>query len=69
MVLLTFLLEIDHDNVVGFVIVTLGTSTFNRKVRPTPPYNESIDTWNFGSGIPLGIDYYVIIKQPIDTEG
>ena len=64
-------IEIEHDNVVGFVIVivTSGTSTFNRKVRPTPPYDELTDTWDFGRGIPLGIDYYVILKQPIDTEG
>ena len=58
-------IDIDHDNVVGFVTVTSGTSTFNSKVRPTPPYDESTNTWNFGMGIPLGIDYYVILKQPI----
>ena len=60
---------VEYDNVVGFVIVTSGTSTFRSKVRPTPPYDDSTETWDFGMGIPLGIDYYVILKQPIDTEG
>ena len=62
-------ISIDHDNVVGFVTVTSGTSTYNSKVRPTPPYDENYNTWDFGEGMWMGIEYYVILKQPIDTEG
>ena len=62
-------IPVEYDNVVGFVTVRSDTSTFNGKVRPTPPYDESTYKWDFGMGIPLGIDYYVILKQPIDTEG
>ena len=62
-------IPVEYDNVVGFVTVTSGTSTFNSKVRPTPSYDEDYNTWDFGMGIWVGIEYYVILKQPIDTEG